>query len=78
VVDKHYISAQSLIEDSWQLGTSILKSGFLPNFIVGIWRGGTPVGIAVQELLDFYGVHTDHISVKAGSRHPCGCTASIT
>lgn len=67
MVDKHYITAQSLLEDSWQLGVSILKSGFHPNFIVGIWRGGTPVGIAVQEMLDFYGVHTDHISIRTSS-----------
>ncbi len=67
MVEKNYISAQSLLEDSWQLGVSILKSGFHPNFIVGVWRGGTPVGIAVQEMLDFYGVHTDHISIRTSS-----------
>ncbi|MEM7259455.1 MAG: hypothetical protein AAF404_18930, partial [Pseudomonadota bacterium] len=67
MVEKLHISAQSLLEDSWQLGVNILKSGFHPNFIVGVWRGGTPVGIAVQELLDFYGVHTDHISIRTSS-----------
>lgn len=65
--DKHFISAQSLLEDSWRLAVSILKDGFHPNFIVGVWRGGTPVGIAVQEMLDFYGVHTDHISIRTSS-----------
>ena len=49
---KTYINAQSLLEDSFRLGMQILESGFRPSFIVGIWRGGTPVGIAVQELLD--------------------------
>jgi hypoxanthine phosphoribosyltransferase len=67
VTDKLYISAQSLLEDSWQLAVNILKSGFHPNFIVGVWRGGTPVGIAVQEMLDFYGIHTDHISIRTSS-----------
>ena len=67
MTEKHYISAQSLLEDSWQLAVNILKSGFHPNFIVGVWRGGTPVGIAVQEMLDFYGVHTDHISIRTSS-----------
>ncbi len=65
--DKDFISAQSLLEDSWRLAVSILKDGFHPNFIVGVWRGGTPVGIAVQEMLDFYGVHTDHISIRTSS-----------
>ena len=61
---KEYISAQSLLEDSFQLGVQILDSGFKPSFIVGVWRGGTPVGIAVQELLDFFDVKTDHIAIR--------------
>ena len=63
-VPKTYISAQSLLEDSFRLGMRILDSGFRPSFIVGVWRGGTPVGIAVQELLDFFGVKTDHIAIR--------------
>ncbi|MCE2518849.1 MAG: hypothetical protein J4G15_03340 [Alphaproteobacteria bacterium] len=63
-VDKHYITAESLLEDSFHLGMQILDSGFRPTFIVGVWRGGSPVGIAVQELLDFFGVETDHIAIR--------------
>ena len=37
------------------------------DFIVGIWRGGTPVGIVVQELLDYCGIVTDHISIRTSS-----------
>ena len=65
--DKVYISAQQLLEDSLELGRQIIASGFRPNFIVGVWRGGTPVGITVQELLDFYGIETDHISIRTSS-----------
>jgi hypoxanthine phosphoribosyltransferase len=64
VPDKHYIDAQQLLDDSFALGLQILESGYVPNFIVGVWRGGTPVGIAVQELLDYFGVHTNHISIR--------------
>ena len=63
-VNKHYITAESLLEDSFRLGMQILDSGFRPTFIVGVWRGGSPVGIAVQELLDFFGVETDHIAIR--------------
>ena len=66
-VNKVYISAQQLLEDSLELGRQILASDFRPNYIVGVWRGGTPVGIMVQELLDFYGVETDHISIRTSS-----------
>lgn len=65
--NKIYISAQQLMEDSLEVGRQVLESGFRPNYIVGVWRGGTPVGIAVQELLDFYGVETDHISIRTSS-----------
>ena len=64
---KIYISADQLLEDSFRLGLHILDSGFRPNFIVGVWRGGTPVGIAVQELLDYFDVKTDHIAIRTSS-----------
>ena len=75
-VEKTYISAQSLLEDSFHLGMRILESGFRPSFIVGVWRGGTPVGIAVQELLDFFGVETDHIAIRTSFYKGIGRTAS--
>jgi len=67
MVEKEFISAQQLLEDSFRLGIKIFESGFRPNYIVGIWRGGTPVGIAVQELLDYFGVQTDHIAIRTSS-----------
>ena len=67
MVDKVYINAQDLLVDSFRLGMKIMKSDFRPNFIVGIWRGGTPVGIAVQELLDYFHIETDHISIRTSA-----------
>ena len=67
MVEKKYIQAQELLEDSFRLGIQILKDKFRPNFIVGIWRGGTPVGIVVQELLDYFGIKTDHISIRTSA-----------
>ena len=65
--NKRYISADQLLDDSFQLGLKVIQSGFRPNFIVGIWRGGTPVGIAVQELLDYCGLKCDHIAIRTSS-----------
>lgn len=64
---KKFISAQELLDDAFRLGLSIFESGYRPNYIVGVWRGGAPVGIAVQELLDFMGVETDHIAIRTSS-----------
>lgn len=65
--DKLYVDAGTLLEDSMRLGIQVLESGFRPSFIVGIWRGGTPVGIAVQELLDYHGIKTDHIAIRTSA-----------
>lgn len=65
--EKIYISAQALLEDAFKLAAKIVKSGFRPDFIIGIWRGGTPVGIAVQEFLDYVGFKTDHIAIRTAS-----------
>lgn len=66
-MDKIFISAKELLEDSFRLAHKIHEDGFHPQFIIGIWRGGTPVGIAVQEFFEFKGIETDHISVRTSS-----------
>lgn len=66
-MEKIYISADELLSASFKLGEIIIKDGFRPDFIVGVWRGGTPVGIAVQELLDFCHIKTDHIAIRTSS-----------
>jgi len=49
---KVFITAEQLMQDSVALAHQILESDFRPDYIVGVWRGGTPVGIAVQEHSD--------------------------
>ena len=66
---KRFISADELLIDSFKLADQIFQSGFQPHFIVGVWRGGAPVGIAVQEYLDYRGVETDHIAIRTSSYH---------
>lgn len=64
---KEFISADSLLRDSFALGMQILRSGFRPTFLVGIWRGGAPIGIAVQEVLAYHGVDCDHLAIRTSS-----------
>jgi len=66
-MNKYYITAQSLLESSFRLAHQVFEDGFRPQFVIGIWRGGTPVGIAVQEYFEYRGVSTDHISVRTSS-----------
>ena len=66
-MDKTVISAQELLEDSFRLGVKVLESGFEPTMIIAIWRGGTPVGMALQEVLAYCGIESDHIAIRTSS-----------
>ncbi|MEY3670848.1 MAG: hypothetical protein RI904_505 [Pseudomonadota bacterium] len=66
-IEKTYISANQLLEDSFRLANQVFDSGFRPTHIVGIWRGGAPIGIAVQELLEYRGINSDHIAIRTSS-----------
>ena len=63
-MQKQFLTEDSLIQDSFRLGVKIFESGFKPTFIVGLWRGGSSVGIYVQECLQTLGLKTDHISIR--------------
>jgi len=67
-MQKKFITAEQLLLDSYRLSMHIFDSGFRPDFIVGLWRGGSPVGIAVQDCLDYLGIKTDHISLRTSYR----------
>jgi len=69
MADKYYLDAQQLLEDSFRLAAQVYRSGYRPSFIVAVWRGGAPMGIAVQELFAYRGVETDHIAIRTSSYH---------
>ena len=67
-MNKLFIAADDLLRDSFQLAANIAASDFRPDFLVGLWRGGSGVGIAVQEGLEFLGIETDHIAIRTSYR----------
>jgi hypothetical protein len=67
ILKKTFISAESLLRDSFELGRLIVRSGYRPTFLVAMWRGGAPIGIAVQEVLDYHEIPTDHIAIRTSS-----------
>src|ERR1700753_1512630 len=66
-MEKHFISADSLLRDSMELARLIVRSGLRPTFLVAMWRGGAPIGITVQEVLEYHGIQTDHIPIRTSS-----------
>ena len=77
MVEKVYLDSQELLDDSFKLAGQVLKSGFRPKFIIALWRGGTPIGIAVQEFLDTYGhCKSDNIAIRTSSYRGVGDRSS--
>ena len=66
-MNKNFITSQALLQDSFRLAAKVYDDGFRPDFIIGIWRGGAPIGIAVQEYFEFKDYSTDHIAVRTSS-----------
>ncbi|MEL7310771.1 MAG: phosphoribosyltransferase family protein [Pseudomonadota bacterium] len=65
---QRFIKETELLEDAYRLGVKIFNDGFRPTFVVGLWRGGSTVGIYVQECLQHLGVETNHIALRTSYR----------
>jgi hypothetical protein len=63
-MNERFIAANDLLLDSFRLAANIYEADYKPDFLVGLWRGGSAVGIAVQEGLDYFGTKTDHIAIR--------------
>ena len=66
-MNKHYISPGELLRDAYRLGWQVFQSGYRPDVLIGVWRGGAPVAVAVHELLHILGVRPDHLAVRTAS-----------
>ncbi len=77
-MNKRFVAADDLLRDSFQLAADISAAGYHPDFLVGLWRGGSAVGIAVQEGLDYLGIKTDHIAIRTSYRGAPSYTEMVT
>ena len=67
MAEKTYISADQQLRDSFRMARAIYDSGWHPDFLVGLWRGGTPIAIAIHEYFVFRGHKLLHMPVKCSS-----------
>ena len=67
---KTFIAADTLLLDSFRLAAEIHDKGFRPDILIGIWRGGSAVGIAVQEALEYFGIEMDHYAIRTSYEGP--------
>ncbi len=64
-MSKVFVTAEDLLQDSYLLASKVVDSGFRPDYIVAVLRGGAPVAIATHEFLDAVGIPTILLSVEA-------------
>lgn len=62
---KRFIRPEHYLADCFRLAATVLKSGYRPDIIVGVWRGGAPPAIICEEFLGHYGVKARSVVVRA-------------
>jgi hypoxanthine phosphoribosyltransferase len=70
MVEKEFIRADDLVRESFDLAKRIYDSGFIPDVLLVLWRGGTPVGIVIHEFLLYKGIET-YQPLGSKSVHQC-------
>lgn len=65
--DKRYLSADEYLRDIWRLAAAVRASGWRPDVLVALWRGGAPVGVAVHEFFKVAGWEVRHVPLKCAS-----------
>jgi len=56
-----------MLRDSFDLAKRIYDSGYRPDLMLALWRGGAPVGMAVHEFFRYKGLEMRHAVLKAES-----------
>ena len=62
-----FIEAQQLLLDSFKLGKKLYDAGFIPTHAISLWRGGTPVGLGVDNFFRLKGHFITHTTVATAS-----------
>lgn len=66
-MNKQFVTADTLLEASFALAKHVAVSGWCPEYILGVWRGGAPIGIAMQEWMAYHDINVDHMPIKVKS-----------
>jgi hypothetical protein len=64
---KKYLSANEFLHDSWRLAAGVKASGWKPDILIALWRGGAAVGVSLHEFFKSSGWNVQHIPLKCAS-----------
>lgn len=65
--EKIYITADQQLRDSFRMAKAIYDSNWIPDLLIGLWRGGTPIAISIHEFFVYKGIKLLHMPVKCSS-----------
>lgn len=63
-IEKVFIDPITQRLDAFKLARNVIKSGFKPDFMVALWRGGCFIGMCMHELFKYVGWDVDHIAIR--------------
>lgn len=61
------LDADEYLADSFRLARKIWADGCRPDFMIALWRGGAPPGIAIQEFFRWKGHDFYHTAIRTQS-----------
>jgi hypoxanthine phosphoribosyltransferase len=65
--EKLFVDARTLLLNSVRLARAVWDDGYRPDYIIGVWRGGTPPGVAMHEFFRMRGLEPYHTTIKTQS-----------
>ncbi len=63
--EKTYLSADNFLRDAWRLAAAIKASGWKPDLLIALWRGGAFPGVAIHEYFKATGWNVEHLPLKS-------------
>ena len=64
---KNYLDPREYLRDTWRLARQIMDSGWRPEVLIALWRGGAAPGAAIHEFYAYHGIKLRHMPVKCSS-----------
>jgi hypothetical protein len=73
-----HVDPDEFLVDAFRLGREVYRTGFRPKHAISIWRGGTPVGLGVDEFFRSRGVQISHTTIATDSYVGIAQQAQVT
>ena len=64
---KSYLDPREYLRDTWRLARKVMDSGWQPEVLLALWRGGAIPGAAVHEFYVYHGIRLRHMPIKCSS-----------